>query len=190
MIDFTDTRYIESALFVKWTIPDFETVYISDYHTDVTIAGNVYTNTGTLMSVGEITSELRASASELAITLSGIPTGSVSNILTYDIKGSAISIYRGFFNPTTHVLLDTAPLDNPALKFKGVITNYSIADDVDVVKGIAITTISLSCNSMVEVLSNKVTGRRTNLVDFPGESSMNRVLALSKSNFQFGAPKQ
>ena len=190
MIDFTDTRSIESSLFIKWDIPGYQVAYISDYHTAVSIDGNLYTNAGKLLSVGEITSELKASASELTITLSGIPAGSISDVLTYDIKGSSIEIYRGFFNPVTHALLDLTPTANPTLKFKGIVTNYGISDDVDIVSGVAVTTISLNCNSIVEVLSNKVTGRRTNQVDFPGESSMNRVLALSKSNFQFGAPKQ
>lgn len=189
MIDLTNTRYIESAVFIRWDIPGYATAYISDYHTDVTIDGNVYTNAGNLLSVGDISSELSASASELSIALSGVPAGDVTDVLAHDVKGSSIQIFRGFFDPNTHALLDLSPEDNPTLKFKGIVTNYSISDDIDIGSGVATTTISLACNSIVEVLSNKVTGRRTNQVDFADESSMDRVLPLTKSNYQFGAPQ-
>lgn len=189
MIDLSSNVSVESAVFLKWDIPNFEVAYISDYHTDITIDSQVYTNAGKLLSISAINNELKASPSELSIALSGIPTGSVSNIMTKEIKGSTIEIYRGFFNPTTHALLSLTPNDNPVMKFKGVVTNFSVGDDIDVISGVATTTIVLTCNSVVEILSNKVSGRRTNPRDFPSESSMNRVIALSNSNFQFGAPR-
>lgn len=187
MIDFSSYTSFESALFLKWYIPNFETAYISDYNTPITFGGNTYTSIGKLLSITSTTSELKASPSELSIGLSGIPTNSISNILTKEIKGSEIEIYRAFFNPTTHALLTLAG-GNPIIKFKGIVTNYDITDDVDITSLLATTTITLTCSSMVEVLTNKVTGRRTNPVDFPGESSMNKVTALANSNFNFGAP--
>lgn len=189
MINLSSRQAVESAVFIKWAIPDFETAYISDYNVDITFGGNTYTNLGRLLSISDITNELRATASELSISLSGIPTGSVSAVLNQQIKGSTVEIYRGFFDPVTHALLNLAPSTNPLLKFKGIVTNYEISDDVDVTTSTATTTITLTCNSIVEVLSNKVSGRRTNPADFPNEQSMSRVLALSKSNFNFGAPR-
>jgi hypothetical protein len=53
-------------------------------------------------------------------------------------------------------------------------------------------TIVLSATSVIELLNNKVTGRRTNPLDhkqfYPNDQSMDRVPALAKSNFNFGAP--
>jgi len=189
MINLSSNVAVETAVFVKWDIPNFEVAYISDYHTSISFGGNTYTNAGRLLNISTINNELKASPSELSIALSGIPAGAVSNIMTREIKGSEIEIYRGFFNPTTHTLLTLTPADNPVLKFKGLVTNFSVSDDIDIIDGIATTTIVLTCNSVVEILSNKVSGRRTNPRDFPTESSMNRVLALSNSNFNFGAPK-
>lgn len=189
MIDLRNKLAIESAIFIKWAIPGFSTAYLSDYNTPVTFGGNTYTNIGNLMAVSGVTSELKASNSELSISLSGVPTGSISNILNNDIKGSTIEIYRGIFDPVTHVLMDLSPSTNPLLKFKGIVTNYALSDDVDTDALVATTNITLTCNSIVEVLSKKVNGRRTNPRDFPTESSMSRVQALSNSNFQFGAPK-
>ena len=188
MIDLSSYGAVESAMFFKWTIPLVGSEYISDYHTDVTIGGNLYTNIGTLLGMTGVQSELKASASQLTISLSGVPTGSVSDILTQEIKGSEVQLYRGFYNPTTHTLLDLTPADNPVSKFKGIVTNFAVSDDVDSTAGVATTTITLTCNSMVEVLQKKVSGRRTNSTDFPDENSMDRVRALANSNFNFGAP--
>lgn len=189
MINLSSYGAIESAMFFKWTVPNVGTEYISDYHTDVTIDSNVYTNIGTLMGMTGIQSELKASKSQLTIDLSGVPVNAVSDILTNEIKGSEVQLYRGFFNPTTHVLLDLTPSDNPVSKFKGIVTNFAVSDDVDASNGIATTTITLTCNSMVEVLQKKVSGRRTNSTDFSSEQSMDRVRALANSNFNFGAPQ-
>lgn len=189
MINFSDRVGIESAVFLKWIIPDFDTAYVSDYHTPITFGGNTYVNIGNLLNISAIGSELKASKSDLSITLSGIPTGSVATILDEAIRGSTIEIYRGFFDPTTHDLLELTPNDNPLLKFKGIVTNYSITDTVDPATLTAATTIVLTCNSIVEILSNKVSGRRTNPSDFADDSSMSRVSALANSNYQFGAPK-
>jgi hypothetical protein len=188
MIDFRSYSAIESALFVKWTIPNFETAYLSDYNTNITFGGNTYTSIGKLMNISSTKSELKSSPQELSIGLSGIPTSSVSNVLTKEIKGSTIEIYRGFFDATTHNLLTISGSSNPILKFKGIVTNYDVSDDVDIDAQIATTSITLTCASIVEVLMNKTSGRRTNPVDFVNESSMNRVPALANSNFNFGAP--
>jgi hypothetical protein len=49
-------------------------------------------------------------------------------------------------------------------------------------------TLTLVVTSVVELLQNKITGRRTNTQDFPN-GDMARVLPLQKSNFNFGAPQ-
>jgi hypothetical protein len=191
MINLSGYSAIETAICVKWIIPGFETAYLTDYKTPLTFNADTYTNIGNLLSVSGSTSELTVSPSELSIGLSGIPTGSVAEILNNEIKGSEIYIYRVFLDPTTHAPLDLDPgpgTGNVLLKFKGIVTNYAINDVVDVLTLSASTTITLTCNSIVEVLANKTNGRRTNPQDFPGEASMSRVQALSNSNFNFGAP--
>jgi hypothetical protein len=186
MIDLRSRTSIEYAVLVKWTVPNFDTAYITDYQSNIVFGGQTYTNIGKLLSISGSSSELKASPSDLTIGLSGVPTNAISDILGQQIKGSAIEIYRAFFNPATHTLL-TLSDGNPSLKFKGIVTNFDISDTIDVGALIATSTITLTCNSMVEVLSNKVSGRRTNVTDFPNESSMSRVQALANSNFNFGA---
>lgn len=189
MIDLSNYGAVESAFFFKWAVPGQPVEYLSDYNTPIVIDGHTYTSIGTLLGISQATSELKAARSQLTITLSGVPTNSVYDILTNEIKGSRVEIFRGFFNPTTHQLLDLSPNTNPVSKFKGVVTNFGVSDDVDNLAGFATTSITLQCSSIVEILEKKVSGRRTNSVDFEGDNSMDRVRALSKSNFNFGAPQ-
>jgi hypothetical protein len=192
MIDLTSYTAVESAISIKWIIPGFETAYLTDYSQSLSFNGDTYVNIGKLLSVSGSTSELKASPSELSVSLSGIPTGSIADILNYEIKGSEIFIYRAFLNPADHSILDLDPgagVANVLLKFKGIVTNYDISDSVDTTNQTATSTITLTCNSIVEILSSKVSGRRTNPSDFPDTSDMSRVQALANSNFNFGADK-
>ena len=189
MINLSSYGAVESAMFLKWSVPTRGTSYLSDYHTDITIDGQVYHNIGNLLSITGVQSELKASKSQLTITLSGIVPNSISDILDYDIKGSSIQIYRGFFDPTTHALIDLTPNVNPTSLFKGIVTNFTLTDVHDPDTNIDSTTIVLTANSAVEILDKKVSGRRTNSADFSSEKSMDRVQALANAFFNFGAPK-
>lgn len=192
MIDLSSYASIESALLFKWEIPNFDTAYLTDYTDSLSFSGNTYINIGTLLDVSGSTSELKASPGGISITLSGIPTGSIGDILNQEIKGSNVYIYRIFLDPETQEIIDLDPgpgVGNVLLKFKGIVTNYDISDDVDIENLTAKSTIVLTCNSIVEVLSKKVNGRRTNPADFPDTSDMSRVQALANSNFNFGADR-
>lgn len=190
MIDLSSYQSIMTTTLVKWIIPNFDTARVTDFRYTITFNGEDYTSIGGLLNVSSATSELKASANQVSVTLSGVPTGSISTVLNEEIKGSEIYIFRGFFDPETLEAIDIDPsaaVANTQLKFKGIVTNYDISDDVDVSSLTAKSTIVLTCSSIVEVLTNKVSGRRTNPVDF-ADSSMSRVQALANSNFNFGAP--
>jgi hypothetical protein len=187
MINLNSLSAIEIATLVKWEVPSFDTAYVTDYQTTVTYDGNSYINIGNLLNISSTSSEIKPSPGELTITLSGVPTGSISDLLNQQIKGSDITIYRSFYDATTHSAYNVVTGSNTVLLYKGIVTNYSVNDTVDVSAQLAISTILLTCNSLVEVLAAKTNGRRTNAADFPNDSTMNRVQALSESNFNFGA---
>jgi hypothetical protein len=185
-INLSSYRSIQTNLFIKIVVPNYGTLTFSDYHKNFTIAGTVYDGLGELVALTNTTSSLRAAPEEITISISGIPAGNVSDILSSRIKGSAVNVYRGFFDVNTGNLISVS--GNPAGKFQGVISNYEISDDLDMGDSTGTIVLNLTATSVVELLNNKVTGRRTNPADFPSEASMNRVSALAKSNFNFGAP--
>lgn len=184
-INLSEYRSIQTNLFVKLDIPDYDVLTFSDYHKNYTVDGVSYTGLGQLLAVSNTEDNLRAAPSEITVSISGIPEGNISDILDNRVKGSSLVIYRGFFDSTTGELISVS--GNPAGKFQGIVSNYEISDDLDMGSSTGTITLTLTVTSVVEMLSNKVTGRRTAPADFPN-GDMDRVPALAKSNFNFGAP--
>lgn len=177
--DLTAYASIESAVFIEWNIPVLGTKYLSDYNSAVTIDGNVYTSVGDLLNVTEAASELRATSGSLAIALSGVPVNAISDLVNNDIKGSSITVRRIYKNKQ-------GVQEGAYIVFKGIVTNYSISDDVNASSKTATTVITLSVSNAVEILSKKVAGRRTNPEDFPNDLAFSRVRLLKDRKFKFG----
>lgn len=179
---------VQTALFCRMDVPDYAVLKFSSFNRAVTFGGDTYSALGTLLSVTDSTSELRATTNQLTIAISGIPDTSIAEILDNKIKGSAIEVWRVFFDSVTGQQL--AITGNPAGRFQGIVNNYSLEEDWSGRE--ASNRIILTCASTIEVLGNKVNGRRTNPIDqkalYPTDESMDRVLKLSNSNFNFGAP--
>jgi hypothetical protein len=182
---------IYTALFVRIDIPDYTVMRFSDYYKALTINGESYTGLGSLMNVSDSTSELRLSDTEVSVTFSGIPAANIDMVQDYLIKGSDIQIYRGIFNPTTGALLSIS--GNPMGKFKGIVNNFALQEQWTEGSDDSTVTVLLTCTSVVSLLRNKISGRRTNPIDqqfwYPADQSMNRVPNLADSNYNFGAPK-
>jgi hypothetical protein len=177
---------IGTALFCKVVIPNYTTLLFSGYNRPITLNGDTYTGLGNFLSITDTTSELKSSNTEVTITISGIPTQSVSDFLTQRVKGSAVTVLRGIFDPTTGALLNIA--GNPAGRFYGFINNYAFEETWSGQD--ASNTISLICKSQVGLMQTKIAGRRTNPVDqkfyYPNDLSMDRVPALAGASVNFG----
>ena len=191
-IDLSTYESIQTNLFCKLVIPGYATLTFSDYHKDYTIDTVNYTGLGQLLGVTNTAIPLRATPQEVSIGISGIPGSNISDILDNKVKGSSIEIYRGFFDVDTGELLSIS--GNPTGKFKGVVTNFEISEEIEEFESQGTIQLTLICTSYVEILNNKVSGRRTNPTDqkllYPTDVSMDRIPGLAKSNFNFGAPKR
>lgn len=186
-IDLTPYRAVQTALFCKIVIPSYETLLFSDHNQSLSIGGDTYAGLGSLLSVSETTSDLKAVNADISITISGIPTKNMTDFLTKKVKGSRVSIIRGMFDPVTGTLL--AIPDNPVGKFYGVINNYAVNETWDGLD--STTSISIMCKSAIGYLLYKKAGRRTNPIDmkqfYPNDSSMDRVPGLAGAKINFGA---
>ena len=189
MIDLSAYSSVEAAMFCRIDVPDYEVLLFSNYNIPVTIGTDTYVNLGTLLNVTDSSSDIRATSGSLSISISGIPNASIAEVLEQRFKGSRIQIWRVFFDANTKQMLEID--GNPSGRFQGIVTNYAIEEDWD--SGATQTTnrIMFTCASSVDVLNNKVAGRRTNSADqkrfYPTDVSMDRVNAIARSNFNFGA---
>ena len=187
-LNLTSYPAVRQASFVK-IVTDSGTILMSSHNQSVTIEGDTYPAVGDLLGISDLTNELKASQSEVLITLSGIPAGNLATVLDTPIKGATVEIRRAFFNVQTSALLAIA--GNPILEFSGIVNNFNVDEGWTDDKSQTVTsTISLSCSSIMSILINKVSGRRTNHADqtywFEGDLSMDRVGVIADAVFDFG----
>jgi hypothetical protein len=198
-INLTSYKSIQSNLFVRIQVDEYSTdgvtfteeiLRFSDLNTTFEINGESYIGAGNFMGITPTSSEIKASGGEVTITLAGIPNTSIAEIVNSKIKGAPVRIYRAFFNAATGSFLNIT--GNPAGRYRGFINNYSLNEEYDPVTRTSTNTLVLICSSAVEVLSNKIAGRRTNPESqkkfYSSDLSMDRVPALENATFNFGAP--
>lgn len=178
---------IQSNLFIKIVTPS-TTLLFSDLNATVTINGDSYTGVGKLMDVTSSSSELRVTGNDVSISLSGIPNSSIEEINNIKLKGASVDIIRGIFNATTGAFLNIT--GNPVGRFRGFVDNYTLNEEYDINTRTSSNTLVITCASIVDILSNKIVGRKTNPSSqkryFPNDLSMDRVPNLESATFNFG----
>ena len=183
------------CLCVRLDIPEYGVLRISTFHKAISITEDdgisySYAPAGVLMSVSEGVSELRATAVETAIGLTGIPVEYAITVQAARLKGSRVEIRRVFTDAITDNPLAIA--GNPVFMFQGVVTNYGFSEQYNEFSDESSLVINLSCSSLVDMLNTKITGRRTNQESmnqfYPSDSSFNRITNLIGRPFDFGAP--
>lgn len=184
--------FINSAEFVKITIyneygntANTTVLTFSSAYKDETIANTVYTALGGLLAVGTQPRDLRVTSADTSIALSGVTGNNIYYVLDSKIKGSKIEITRGFYN-NNYVLTNTYP------RFTGIVTSYSIAEDLqtDFNGSTDNFTVSVNASSYKTVLENRIAGRKTNKSSWQvfnsTDSSMNNVYSIADQSFDFG----
>lgn len=188
IVNLENTVSVQTNLFVKLDIPGQGLETFSDYHKDYAFNNTNFQGLGDLLNITDVVDNLRASPGEITVSISGIPESNISLILDTRIRGSKLEIFRGYFDSLTANPITEIPV--PLAIFRGIVSNFEISDELEGSTG-AITLL-LTVSNFISLLSSKVNGRRTSPTDqdffFPGDKSFDRVPALAKSNFNFGAP--
>jgi hypothetical protein len=189
----TEVR-IEHGVLIKLTL-NGTPYYISNCYKTISYAGNDYTALAGFLTISEIQSNISSTNDDIQIGLSAIPSAYITAILGQPIKGGQIEIYRAFFDYTTQEVL-TGEIYK---RFTGVITNFSVQEDFDNTGNPTAThTIMVTASSILGVLENKISGRRTNADDLAivyteitnsgTDPSFDRVASLHNASFDFGRP--
>jgi len=154
----------------------------------ITVSGITFTNLGSLLNIGEIKRETKATSGDLTISLTGVDGANVAVILGADIKGSLVEIWRGFFDSNNQIL--TTPTLQFFKRYQGYVNNYSITEDWNQELRSRIATCSLSCASFRTILQNRISGLKTNPTVwknyYSGDTSMDRVPVIASTYFDFG----
>ena len=106
-------------------------------------------------------------------------------ILDNPVKGGNVTLKRAFVDSSTMALKSGV-----YTRFKGVITNYKIDEQVNILSKQMDYAVTVTLASQLTVLSEKITGQRTNPEDrkrlFPADKSFDRVPILFNTAFDFG----
>ena len=182
-----DSPSIRHAEFIRLTMPS--NVYtFCNAAAPISVDGMTFTNLGSLLQLSDIKRDIKANSSDLNISLTGVDGTNVSIVLSSDIKGSRIEVWRGFLDSDNHII--QTPTQQFFKRYQGIVSNYSITEDWNEQARSRVATIGISCASFRTILENRVGGVRTTpkiwQVFYPGDASMNRVPAIAGSYFDFG----
>ena len=182
-----DSSSIRQAEFIRLTLPS-NTYTFCNAAAPITVNDITFTNLGSLLQLSDIKRDIKATSSDLSISLTGVDGTNVSIVLGSDIKGSRIEVWRGFLDSNNQII--TTPTQQFFKRYQGIVSNYSITEDFNEQLRTRVATVGLSCASFRTILENRVGGVRTTpkiwQVYYPGDTSMNRVPAIAGSYFDFG----
>lgn len=186
-------RSIEHGVLIDLTL-DGTTYYISNCYKSIVYGGNTYEALAGFLTISEIQSNISNANDEIQVSLSAIPPNYIAATLGQPIKGGEVNIYRAFFDYKTQEVI-TGEIYK---RFTGIISNFSVQEDLDVANAEPTVnhTITVIASSIMGVLENKISGRRTNKQDYQivwpelanssTDPSMDRVEVLFNSSFDFG----
>ena len=183
-----DSASIRYAEFVRLTMPS-NTYTFCNAAQPITVDGITFTNLGSLLQISDIKNDVKATSSDLNIALTGVDGTNIYIVLSSDLKGSQIEVWRGFLDADNQII--QTPTQQFFKRYQGIVSNYSITEDWNEQMRIRTATVSLSCASFRTILENRVGGVRTTQkiwqAYYSGDTSMNRVAAIAGSYFDFGA---
>lgn len=186
-----DTNNIRIADFIRITV-NGSTYYLTTapYNINIPAFGDsVFQSASNLMKIGDVQRDIKSTANETSITLTGLDTSTLGFVLGQNIKGSSIQMWHGFFNQANQ-LITTGGTGGLYQFFNGIITSFSLSESwMEEVRSY-VGTITLSASAIQLIMQSRVAGRYTNNNAWqffsPGDTSMNRVGFIETVNYQFG----
>lgn len=180
---------IRVAEFVKLTLPT-QTYTFCNAASPITVNSVTYNGLGSLLSIAEIINDVKANSADLKISLVGIDPVNISIILSSNIKGSVVEVWRGFLDSNNQII--TTPTQQFFKRYQGIINNVAINEDFNDQLRQRTATCIISSASMRLVLDSRKAGVRTNPQSwkffYPNDTSMDRVPIIASTNFDFGKP--
>jgi hypothetical protein len=179
---------INHAEFVQLTMPS--NIYrFCNAAAPITVSGMTFTNLGSLLQLSDIQRDIKATSDDLSVQLTGIDPANIGILLSADIKGSQLEVWRGFMDSNNQII--TTPTLQFFKRYQGIINSTSITEQFDGKKRVRVATCSISCSSMRAILQNRISGVKTNPSSwnflYPSDKSMDRVPIIAATYFDFGA---
>lgn len=186
-----NTNTIRYADFVRMTTPS-ATYRFATTPTAITVPAvdaEPFIALGQLVKVGNATRDIKSTANETTVMLTGIDPTMLALVLGTEIKGAQLEMWHGFFDANGE-LLTSGGTGGLYQFFNGYVNSFSINEQwFDELRGY-FGTITISASSIQLILQNRLAGRYTNNNSWqfysPTDTSMNRVAFIQTINYAFG----
>ena len=111
------------------------------------VDANPFSGIGSLVSIGDIQRDIKSTANQTSVTLVGIDTSLLSWVLSQNVKGSQITMWKGFFD-TSGNLITTGGTGGLYQYFYGFINTFQIAEQWMEEARSYVGTISISASNL------------------------------------------
>lgn len=184
-----NSPHIRWAEFVRLTLPTI-TLTFCNAAAPVTVDGIEFEGLGSLLAISEINRNVKSTSQDFRLSLTGIDPENIALVLSSDIKGSTVEIWRGFLNDNNQII--TTPTQQFFKRYMGIINSMSIQEEFNTEAKMRVATCIVSSTSMRAVLDARIAGIKTNQKSwqsfYPNDISMNRVAVIASTYFDFGKP--
>lgn len=186
-----NTNNIRYADFVRVVTPTGEYRF-STYSSPLTVSAIdplPFDGLGSLVAIGKVQRDIKATANQTSITLVGIDTALLGWALSQNIKGSQITMWKGFFN-NDGSLITSGGTGGLYQYFYGFIDTFQITENWTEEARMYTGIINVSAANIQMILQNRNAGRYTNDASWEyynaGDTSMNRVAIITNIYYPFG----
>jgi len=167
---------IQPVYFVKLEFDSADVNFHSQIG-DITFAGDTYTGTGRLGGIDQVNEDSELARTPINVTLSGIPTDLVAILLNEQYQSRPATVYLGFLDLTTRVLVA-----DPIVLYRGLMDTPTIQQGPTL-------SISLSIESRFAQWDRPLS-RRYNNADqqarFPGDKGLEFVEQATDKQIPWG----
>lgn len=158
----------------------------------ITINGITFAGLGSLLQISDIQRDMKATSDDLTVTLNGIESTNIALILSSNIKGSLLEVWRGFLDADYQLI--TTPTQQFFKRYQGLVNSVGISEDWNQQARSRVAVCTLASASFRQIIENRVAGLKTTPSVWqqahPDDVSMNRVPAITAIYFDFGNPPQ
>lgn len=178
---------IRHAEFIRLTVD--ATVYtFCNAAAPITVNSITFAGLGSLVYVGDIQRDIKSTSDDFTFNITGIDPANIALILSYDIKGSVVELWRGFLDSNNQII--TTPSQQFFKRYQGLVNSVSITEEFNDQIRERVATCTFACASFRQILENRVAGIKTNpqswKVFYPNDISMDRTPIIQNQYFDFG----
>jgi len=183
---------IKYSEFIRLTMPSATYTFCSAA-SPITVDDITFTGLGDLLSISNIAQNIKSTSQDLSISLTGIDGNNVGMVLSADIKGSLVEIWRGFLDGNNQILM-SGGVQQFFKRYQGIVNNVNIQEGFNEEARTRIATCAIACASFKVILQNRIAGQKTTPAlwqnTYANDNSMNRVPVVTAQYFDFGKEPQ